>query len=205
MILRILFLSLFLTLPGLSAEPYAAELNDAWRTRIAGLTAPETLSAPFKESRFTPLKKNPVTVEGIVRIARARGLSLAYAQPRAPVVILDEHGLLLRHADGREQSAPPQAESDLRLLHALFAFDLVTLEKVYALTATEVADGSWTLAFVKRPDADVPYRELTLSGENTRLTGIRLIKTEKQKIEIHLEPPQINPVFTPEEIARYFR
>ncbi|MBC8010485.1 MAG: hypothetical protein H7067_10360, partial [Burkholderiales bacterium] len=44
-----------------------------------------------------------------------------------------------------------------------------------------------------------------LLGEAGRLTEVRLIKTDKQKIEIRLEPPQINPVFTPEEIARYFR
>ena len=205
MILRLLFLSFALALPSLAAEPYAAELNDAWRARITALAAPKTLSAPFSESRFTPLKKRPVVVEGIVRIARDRGLSLAYAQTRAPVVILDERGLLLRLADGREQAAPPQAESDLRLLHALFAFDLATLEKVYALTAGDAPDGTWTLAFSRRPGADAPYRELTLSGEAGRLTGIGLLKTDKQKIEIRLEPPQINPVFTPGEIARYFR
>jgi hypothetical protein len=205
MILRLLFLSVVLALPQLAAEPYADELNDAWRTRITALAAPKTLSAPFTESRFTPIKKRPVVVEGVVRIARDRGLSLAYAQSRAPIVILDERGLLLRHADGREQAAPPQAESDLRLLHALFAFDLATLEKVYALTASDAPDGTWTLAFTRRPKTDAPYRELTLRGEANRLTGIALLKTDKQKIEIRLEPPHIDPVFTPGEIARYFR
>ncbi len=195
-----LILALLVTLPLRSAE-----LSEAWTTRIAALSAPATLSASFTESRFTPLKKRPVRVEGTVRIARERGLSLSYAQPRAPVVILDERGLLLRHADGREQSAPPEAEADLRMLHALFAFDLVTLEKSYQLAPAEYTDGTWSLKFTRRPDVDVSYRELTLRGEANRLTDIVLVKTQSQKIEIVLSPPQINPVFTPEEIARYFR
>lgn len=195
-----LLFALLFTLPLRSAE-----LSEAWKTRVAALAAPATLSASFTESRFTPLKKRPVRVEGTVRIARERGLSLAYEQPRAPVVILDERGLLLRHSDGRQQSAPPEAESDLRLLHALFAFDLATLEKSYQLAPAEYADGTWSLTFTRRPDVDVSYRELTLRGEANRLTDILLLKTPSQKIEIVLGPPQINPVFTPEEIARYFR
>jgi hypothetical protein len=183
----------------------SAELSAEWQTRIAALAAPVTLSTAFTESRFTPLKKKPVIVEGTVRIARERGLSLAYAQSRAPVVILDDRGLLLRHPDGREQSAPPAAETDLRVLHALFVFDLPTLEKSYALTPSESPDGSWSLTFTRLPDATVSYRELTLTGEAARLTSIRLLKTEKQKIEIRLEAPQINPSFTPDELARYFR
>jgi len=196
----LLLLALLCTLPLRSAE-----LSAAWQTRIAALAAPSTLSASFTESRFTPLKKRPIRIEGIVRIARERGLSLAYAQPRAPVVILDERGLLLRHADGRDQSAPPEAETDLRLLHALFAFDLPTLEKSYALTPSESPDGTWSLTFTRRPDVNASYRELTLRGEAHRLTNIRLLKTENLKTEIDLAPPQIDPVFTPEEIARYFR
>lgn len=196
----LLLLALLFTLP-----LRAAELSATWQSRIASLAAPATLSAPFTESRFTPLKKRPVRIEGTVRIARDRGLSLAYAQPRAPVVILDERGLLLRHADGREQSSPPQAESDLRLLHALFAFDLATLEKSYELTPSESPDGTWSLVFTRLAGIDVSYRELTLRGEADRLTGITLLKTEKLKTEITLAPPQRDPVFTPEEIARYFR
>jgi Outer membrane lipoprotein carrier protein LolA len=183
----------------------SAELSAEWQTRIAALAAPVTLSTAFTESRFTPLKKKPVIVEGTVRIARERGLSLSYTQSRAPVVILDDRGLLLRHPDGREQSAPPAAETDLRVLHALFVFDLPTLEKSYALTPSESPDGSWSLTFTRLPDATVSYRELTLTGEAARLTSIRLLKTEKQKIEIRLEAPQINPSFTPDELARYFR
>ena len=206
-------LALFATAPFLHAasedvHPVATELSDSWRARIATFSAPRSLVASFTESRTTPLKKRPVQVEGTVRIVPGRGLSLAYAQTRAPVVILDEKGLLLRHPDGREQSAPPEAESGLRLLHALFAFDLAALEKSYALVTTENPDASWSLTFSRRPDADTnnaPYRELGLRGDATQLTGIILTKTPNQKIEIALGAPQFDPVFTTDELARYFR
>jgi hypothetical protein len=197
-------------LPAAAEEPppFAAELSANWRTRLAPFVAPRALVAPFTESRTTPLKKRPVQVEGTVRILPERGLSLAYAQTRAPVVILDAKGLLLRHHDGREQSAPPEAESGLRLLHALLAFDLAALEKSYALVATETPDSGWSLSFTRRPDAApeaAPYLELGLRGDATRLTGIRLAKTPSQKIEIELGVPQFDPTFTPAELARYFR
>jgi len=194
-------------LPAADETP-VLELSASWRARLVTFTAPRALVASFTESRTTPLKKKPVRVEGTVRIMPNRGLSLAYAQTRAPVVILDDKGLLLRHPDGREQSAPAEAESGLRLLHALFAFDLPLLEKSYELVTTEKPDATWSLTFTRRPDADTrntPYEELGLRGDATRLTGIWLAKTQSQKIEIELGVPQFDPTFTAEELARYFR
>jgi hypothetical protein len=208
--LRIFLLLALAILPRLAAaaDPYAAELTPAVRARLETLARPRTVVGEFTESRHTPLKKKPVVVSGIVRIVRidrARGLSLAYDQPGSPVVILDENGLLLRRADGREQPAPPEAAADLRLLHALFTFDFATLEKSYALAATESADGAWTLVFTRRPEAAATYRELTLAGDATRLTRIVLAKTPNLHTDIALKPPQLDLSFTPEDLARYFR
>lgn len=202
----VLLLALAL-LPGLAraADPYAADLAPAVRSRLETLARPRTVVGEFTESRFTPLKKKPVVISGIVRIDRARGLSLAYDQPRAPVVILDDKGLLLRHPDGREQVAPPEAADDLRLLHALFAFDLATLEKSYALAATEGDAGTWALTFSRRPDAPATYRELTLAGDATRLTRIVLAKTPNLHTDIALGYTESGGEFTPEDLARYFR
>ncbi len=203
MIARLL-LFLCLALP-LAAAPYEAALTAPWRERIAALAAPRTLSAAFIEHRHTPLKKKPVTVAGTVRIDRARGLSLAYDQPRAPVVILDARGLLLRHPDGREQTAPPEAETDLRLLHALFAFDLATLEKSYALAPAGDPAAAWTLTFTRLPDSPASYRELVLAGAADRLTAITLAKTPNLRTEITLAAPALDPTFSPKDLARYFR
>ena len=205
--LRIFLILALAILPRLAAaaDPYAAELTPAVRARLETLARPRTVVGEFTESRHTPLKKKPVVVSGIVRIDRARGLSLAYDQPGSPVVILDENGLLLRRADGREQTAPPEAADDLRLLHALFLFDLATLEKSYALAATGSADGAWTLVFTRRPEVTATYRELTLAGDATRLTRIVLAKTPNLHTDIELKPPQLDLSFAPEDLARYFR
>lgn len=187
------------------APPYASGLSATARARLETLARPRTVVAAFTERRFTPLKKKPVVVSGVVRIDRTRGLSLAYEQPGSPLVILDDRGLLLRHADGREQAAPPEAAEDLRLLHALFAFDLAALEKSYALSPVENTDGTWSLVFTRREGSAAGYRELTLSGDATRLTRIVLAKTPDRRTDIALEPPRPDAAFTPEELARYFR
>ncbi len=199
------FLALCLALPAFATEPFATALSESQRARLAELAQPKSLSSAFTESRHTPLKRLPVVVSGTVRIDHQRGLSLEYNQRGAPVVILDEQGLLLRHANGREQSAPPDAETDLRLLHALFAFDLATLEKSYSLAATDGPDGGWTLVFTRLPESAASYRELVLTGTSDRLTGIILAKTPNLKTEIALEAPQRVPSFSAEDLARYFR
>jgi hypothetical protein len=206
MIARLLLLLALAALPRLAAaEPYADALPPALRERLALLARPSAVVADFTESRHTPLKKKPVVVAGVVRIHRARGLSLAYDQPRAPLVILDEKGLLLRHADGREQTAPPETADDLRLLHALFTFDFAALGKSYDLAASDSADGTWTLVFTRRAGSTVTYRKLTLAGDATRLTAIVLAKTPNLHTDIALGPPRLDPAFTPAELARYFR
>lgn len=192
----------------LAAEPAPLDygtLSESWRARLAALAAPAGLSATFTETRGTPLKKKAVKVRGTVRLARGHGLSLDYDQPGAPLVILDEKGLLLRRGNGRDQAAPPEAEAGVRLLHALFAFDLATLEKSFALAGEENPDGTWSLAFTRRPDSDAYYQRLALLGDATRLTDIQLERTPAQRILIALDPPTPNPGFSPEELARYFR
>lgn len=185
-----------------------AALPPDWSARIAALSAPRALSAPFVETREIPLKKRPVVVEGVVRVVRGRGLSLDYAQPGSPLVILDERGLLLRHPDGRERTPPAEAAESLRLLHALFALDLATLGRAYEISgdAPPAPDsGAWSLVFTRRPDAKAHYRELSLSGDAARLTRIRLVRSERQTVAIELGAPRIDPDFSPEDLARWFR
>lgn len=206
-LLAAFFAALFLasTLPAAPAPLDPGALPPSWRDRLAALAAPSALVAPFVETREIPLKKRPVVVEGVVRLARGHGLSLDYTRSRSPLVILDDRGLLLRHPDGREQTPPPEAAESLRLLHALFAFDLPVLSQAYQISGEESADGGWTLLFSRRADSNAHYRELLLTGDASRLIRIRLVQTERQTTTIELGPPRLDPVFTPEELARWFR
>lgn len=205
MILRFLLPLVLVIAPWLRGEPYAEELPPGLRARLNALAQPLALVADFTESRQTRLKKKPLIVSGVVRIHRDRGLSLDYDQARSPIVILDSGGLLLRHPDGREQHAPPEAEHDLRLLHALFCFDLVTLEKTYSLSAAETPDASWNLVFTRRPESEATYLELSLIGHAGSIATIVLRKAPSQSTTITLSPPNLDVTFTPEELARYFR
>jgi Outer membrane lipoprotein carrier protein LolA len=200
-----MILRLLLFLPMLLGVLFATELPAPWPERFAALAASRTLLTTFTEERHTPLKKRSVVVTGTVRIDQTRGLSLAYDQPRAPIVILDSTGLLLRHPDGHTQTAPAAAEADLRMLHALFTLDLRALEKTYDCTVHESPDGTWSLTWNRHPDSSATYREILLAGQATHLTRIHLIKTPQLQTHIHLAPPTLNPAFSPADLARYFR
>ncbi len=206
---RLALLPLLLLLAGAAlAEPAPldpASPPPAWRDRLDALVAPASLAAPFVETRETPVRKRPVVLDGVVRLARGHGLSLDYTRERAPLVIMDEQGLLLRHADGRKQAPPPEAAASVGLLHALFAFDLGTLARDYAITAEELADDAWTLVFTRRPESSAYYRELSLHGEGARLARIRLVRVERHVTTIQIGPPAPDVVFTPEDLARWFR
>lgn len=206
-LLRLLPLAFLLAAAALRAEPAPldpAALPPAWQTRLQALSAPAALRVAFTETRGTPLKKKAVVVNGVARLARDRGLSLEYGRDDA-LLILDEQGLLLRRPDGRDQPAPAEAESGVRLLHALFTFDLPTLAKDYAITAEEKTGDAWSLVFERREGSEAYHRRLALAGEATRLTGIQLERDARHRIVIALEPPKISSAFTTEELARYFR
>jgi hypothetical protein len=46
---------------------------------------------------------------------------------------------------------------------------------------------------------------IVVSGEGGTVTAIRLIKSEKQRIEISLRDQQAHVDFSPADLARYFR
>ncbi len=182
---------------------------ESWRERLDALAAPAALTAPFTETRETPVRRRPLVLEGTVRLARGHGLSLDYTRSRAPLVIVDDQGLLLRHADGRLQNPPAEAAESVRLLHALFAFDLATLSRDYEIRGEEQKpasrEGLWALDFTRREGSAAHYRELTLEGEGARLTRIRLVRAERHITMIELGEPEHAPGFPPEALARWFR
>ena len=205
--LRLIPIALLLAAAVLRAEPAPldpAALSSVWKTRLQTLSAPATLRVSFTETRGTPLKKKAVVVRGVARLARDRGLSLEYGRDDA-LLILDAKGLLLRRPGGRDQPAPAEAESGVRLLHALFTFDLPALARDYEIGAEEKSGGTWSLVFVRRDGSDAYHQRLALAGEASRLTGIQLERDARHRMVITLDAPEIDPVFTPEELARYFR
>jgi hypothetical protein len=97
----------------------------------------------------------------------------------------------------------------VRLLHALFALDLPSLAPDYALAgetdAPNAATDTWTLVLTRRPESAAHYRELALSGDATRLSRIRLVRSERHITTIELDTPRILDAFSAEDLGRWFR
>ena len=180
--------------------------DPAW-TRLADAIAHQPdLASTFTESRSFSFKKDPVVLHGEVRVSPARGLSLHYTGPDERIVILDGQGVLVRAAQG--QSAPPDdpraGAVNEALLHIL-RFDFAALVKDFELYG-ESADGRWTLVLVPRSSPQRhAFARITVSGEGEVVRRIELRHSERQRIEIAIDPPRPTAPFTPDEVRAYFR
>lgn len=202
----LLALAAFLSAAAAELSPLdPAALPASWQTRAAEFAAPRNRVAPFVEIREVPLKKQPVVLDGVARLAPGRGLSLAYDDARSPLVIVDAQGLLLRYPDGRVRNPPAEAAAAASLIHALLAFDLTLLARDYALSGEEQPDGDWRLLLARRPGSEAPHRELEIAGNARRPTRLRLVRAERHVVTLDLGPPEAETAFTPEELARWFR
>src|SRR6185503_18937999 len=85
--------------------------DPAWRQLFDKLAPNKTRQSTFEERRFFPFRKQPIVLQGEIRIVPRRGLSLRYLQPEGRVLIIDEQGLLMRDNDGREQSPPSDSRA----------------------------------------------------------------------------------------------
>jgi len=188
--------------PAHRLPPAAPEWAD-----LAGAIArqPDTL-AEFSESRRFPFKKDPVELQGEVRVSTAHGLSLHYTAPEERVVILDERGVVLRSRTG-DTTPPADARADGAndALRRILRFDLAALEKDFDLYGAR--DGAaWTLALVTRDPAQrKTIDRITVAGEGEAVRRIGLWRAARQVVEIRLAPPHPPAPFTAEELKRYFR
>ena len=178
----------------------------AWSDLIDDFARNPDITADFSERRFFSFKKEPVELQGEVRVSATRGLSLHYTTPENRTVILDAEGVLVRAAAG--EKAPPAdpraAAANAALLHILH-FDFAALEKDFALYGQREA-GMWTLALVPRTEAlRRSVGRITAAGEGATIRHIEIRRSAKQAILILIEPPKPPAAFTAEELKRYFR
>jgi hypothetical protein len=214
---RLLILALVLGTAASRAAPPAPPSAEAalrasiqladWKDLFDQLAAPATRYARFEESRYFPFRRKPTVLSGEIRIAPGRGLSLHYEHPLDYVVIVDDHGILMRDDHGRERTAPidPHAQAATSALFHVLQFDLPHLEKEFTLHGLRDGD-VWTLGFEPREsNLNHLFGSIVVSGDAATVTEIRLIKSEKQRIEISLRDQQSPAHFPPADLARYFR
>lgn len=181
--------------------------DPAWRSLFDRLSPQKSRFSPFEEQRFFPFRKTPVILQGEIRIAPDRGLSLNYLGDKPHLVIVDAKGVLLRDAEGRERVAPadPRADAATGALFAVLRFDLPALARAFVVHGVQSGD-DWALAFDPL-DAAVAklIGSIVVHGHADRLDHIQMFKSEKQHIDIAIRDTRDDVAFSPAELRRYFR
>jgi hypothetical protein len=196
---------------GPPAEPgpvIVAGGNDAaWRPLFTALSNKGAIHSQFTEQRWFPFRKKAVVLEGEMRLAPGRGLSLRYLKPEESLVIVDERGLLLREASGAPRALPadPRAGAVNAALLPILRFDEAEFAKVFALHAAR--DGAeWRLDFVPRdPALARTIGRIVLQGADDVLCKIEFRRSVTQRVEILIGETATGVTFTEEDLQRFFR
>lgn len=211
----------FFLLAGLVASAFGAAPEDplvapahrfqpddpAWSDLLAAFARQPDVTAGFEEDRWFPFKKIPVVLKGEVRVSEKYGLSLHYLEPEERIVILDQHGMLVRLASG-DRAAPddPRAQAaNTALLHIL-KFDLQPLADSFEFYGRR--EGSvWNIALVPRDEKlRSSLGRIAVGGDGATVRRIELRRSALQRVEILIDPPRTPAdAFTTDELRRYFR
>jgi glycosyltransferase involved in cell wall biosynthesis len=178
----------------------------AWTDLIDAFAHHPDVAADFTERRHFSFKKEPVELNGEVRVSATHGLSLHYTLPDDRTVILDARGMLMRAPAGEQTppADPRAAAANAALLHVL-RLDFGALEKDFELYGQREG-AAWTLTLVPRTEAQRrTIGRITVSGEAAAVRRIELRRSAKQFIEIIIGPPRAPAAFTTDEMKRYFR
>ena len=187
-------------------------LNDpagdpAWRELFTRLAPNKTRLSKFEERRFFPFRQEPVVLTGEIRIVPELGLSLRYLTPEPRVLIVDARGVLMRDEGGEERTPPAdsRAQAATSALVRVLRFDLAALQRDFAVHGRREGQ-AWTLAFVPRDPAFAALLgTLSVSGEDTVLRSIAMVKSPTQRIEIRIRDTVEDVLFTADTLRRFFR
>lgn len=184
-----------------------ASRDPSWRELLSRFGPEKARQSAFEERRYFPFHRDPIVLTGEIRLDPVRGLSLRYLSPEPRVLIADAKGLLMRDAAGRDTRLPDdsRAQAATAALAEVLRFDLAGLEKSFSLRGRQNGD-AWTLSFEARdPGLASSLGTLVLSGDRSRLRRIEMTRSPGQRIEILVGETREGVVFTPGEIARFFR
>jgi hypothetical protein len=212
--LILLLLALGLLARGQAAPPtepgprlQLGEHDDAWRPLFATLASRGALVSRFIERRWFPVRRDPIVLEGELRLAPGLGLSLHYTKPEARTLIADPRGLVLRDAQGqsRELPADPRATALSGALGPILRFDRAELARVFALHGAR--DGAdWRLDLVPL-DATLARTlgRVTILGREFEVRRLEFRQSEKQRVEIEIVTTETGVIFTDAALKLYFR
>jgi len=189
-----------------TAAPLAPPFPPEWQSLFDALSVRVPRFATFEEERSFPFKKQPVVLQGELRIMPGHGVSLTYTQPTRQTLILDDAGVLLRDEHGRDRAVPARrAPATVTQLGELLQFDVTTLARNFELAGDR--DGErWMLA-LKPLDGAVADATgaILLRGHHAQIDEIVLSPDRGPRIRISITSVHTGQPFAAAEFARYFR
>jgi len=167
----------------------------------------ETVLATFTEWRWFGFRREPVVLEGEIRVDPARGLSLRYVRPDERVMVVDASGVLLRDPRGRQRALPNDRRA-AAMEHALLAvlrFDADAIDRSFRVHL-EAAAETWKLTLDPLdPDVAKTLGTLVIEGSGGAVARLEFFRSSSQRVEIRVTGSQRGVVFSPADAARFFR
>lgn len=161
----------------------------------------------FSERRFFPFRKEPVELEGVLRMWEGRGLSISYPEKRIGIVADDEGVLMRKYAkDGafRQKDAGASQAETVELMKAAFAFDVVALQESFDMEWRGESEG-WTIAMTPKEGDRAKIERLTVSGKDATVERIEMSFAGDRRVEIHPKEETVLSGFSDEDEQMYFR
>jgi hypothetical protein len=178
-----------------------------WASLVAALASKGAIEASFTERRFFPFRREPTILHGVMRTSPGRGLSLQYTDPEPSIMIADAEGLVLRDARGRSRAmAPGSREAGaVASLLPIMRFDLLALFPLFTVTAMRTG-ADWRFEFTpKVPGGPGSLGMVAVNGSGTDVRQLEFRRSDAQRVEIEVGETRSGVLFTPDDLARYFR
>ena len=178
-----------------------------WRWLFSALAAKGPTYSTFTENRYFTARKDPITLQGEMRLIPARGLSLHYLAPEETFTLIDKQGLLLRDAKGRTRQIKAGTR-DAGLVTALLPvmrFDEENLFKQFTVHASRV-DSEWRFDFVPLNEKlAAALGSIVVTGIGTEIRHIAFNTSPKLRVEVLVGETKTGVSFTDKEMEKYFR
>ena len=190
-----------------SGDELAPGSIGAWAPLVGALAAKGPIRADFVERRYFPFRREPTSLKGILRISPQHGLSLQYTEPESSVLIADEGGLILRDREGHSREMPSVSRESgaITALLPIMRFDLPALFPRFIIHALRTG-GAWKFEFTPRDrEAAGSLGSIAVSGSGTEVSHLEFRRSASQRVEIDVSGTATGLVFTPAELARFFR
>ncbi len=185
----------------------AGNLEMGWSHLFRELRMVGNVRAAFTESRSFAFRKEPKLYRGVFRKSSEGAVSLAYTGAEAMAVHVGADYAYYRKSGDADVRRIPESSSrrgSLALFPSLVNLDIQALAQTYDLYGDFTSEGGWRLQLVAKPESDVDYERIDLTGTAREVNGIDLYKSARSSIRIRMDAAEFPEAFSEAEVADYF-